>query len=295
MAKGVRDRIHLAALYQSLVLLGAASAVILAACGPTVVIEVTATSRPAQAPAVAAPLTPLEITYVDGDCFLIAADGHKILIDPYSSFVPREITTAIEQALPPFDDVDLVLATHSHRDHFDPTMVGTHLQYNQEAVFASTQRAVDQLQSEFPVFFGSERVRAFDPGRGERVRATLNGIDVEVVSLPHDCPVVNIGFLIDIGGRRLLHTGDTFPHHIESYDFPSDDIDIAFVPYFPLLEAEFLVDGESLLPGLIQARRLAPMHYSPSQGGLESTLAELAARYPDSILFHRRMETVVVR
>ena len=44
------------------------------------------------------------------------------------------------------DNVDLILATHNHADHFDPIAVGRHLRANPEARFVSTKQAVKSLR-----------------------------------------------------------------------------------------------------------------------------------------------------
>ncbi len=77
---------------------------------------------------VASPLpAELEITYVANEGFLLAGGGKKVLIDALFDggiagypTIPDELRPSLEQARPPFDGVDLVLATHFHGDHFGP-------------------------------------------------------------------------------------------------------------------------------------------------------------------------------
>jgi L-ascorbate metabolism protein UlaG (beta-lactamase superfamily) len=239
----------------------------------------------------------MEITYIDNASFLIVSSGQKVLMDAHRTTIPREVRELIAQALPPFDDVDLVLATHAHSDHFDPQLVGAHLEQNPNAVFASTEQAVNNLRSLFSDLEDVQgRTRIFGPEEGERIQATLNGIGLEVLNIPHGVPVTNLGFVISIGGRKLLHTGDMIDvSDLESYELSKENIDIALVPYFFLIEDEFLTEGgQSIVLEAIQAEQIVPIHYSPTEWNVESILEELAARLPESILFHEAMETWVL-
>lgn len=241
--------------------------------------------------------TPMEITYIDNDSFLIAANGQKVLMDVHRTTMPREVRDLIAQALPPFDDVDLVLVTRAHSDHFDPQLVGAYLEQNPNAVFASTEEAVDNLRSLFLDLEGlQERTKIFEPEKGERMRATLNGIDLDILNIPHGVEITNLGFIVSIGGRKLLHTGDMVDvADLESYELARENIDIALVPYFYLIEDEFWTeDGQSTVLEAIQAEQIVPIHYSPTEWNVESVLEELATRLPESILFHEAMETWIV-
>jgi L-ascorbate metabolism protein UlaG (beta-lactamase superfamily) len=268
-----------------------ACAVALGACAPAAVSEATATP-PAQP---AGPHLPVEITFVDSAGFLIASGGEKVLVDAHSGLAPQKVRTLLAQAQAPFDDIDLILVTHNHSDHFNASLIGAHMEKSPNTVFASTDRAVADLRAKFPAL-DQARLRPFEPKEGERLRVALNGIDLEILNLPHGAPVTNLGFVIDVGGRKLLHTGDTASTpDLEAYGLAEENIDIAFVPYFPLVEEEFLTEGgQSPMLRAIHAKRIVPMHLRTMEPNRESILEELAASYPDSILFHETMETQTV-
>jgi L-ascorbate metabolism protein UlaG (beta-lactamase superfamily) len=238
--------------------------------------------------------SPVGITYVDNDCFLIISDGHKILIDAHA-MLPSGLRTSMEQATPPFDELDLILTTHAHSDHFEPHLVGTLLEQHPDAILVSTDEVAGELDARLSNYAElKDRVQAFTPEEGERVQVSAGGVDLEVLNLPHDWPVTNLGFIINIGGKRLLHTGDTFPPHLRSYSFPEDNLDVAFVPYFFLTEQQYLEEGKSVIVGAIQAEQLVPMHHSPSQPGLEEEFEAIATNHPQAILFYEAMQTHVI-
>ena len=270
-------------------------AVMLAGCGGAKTPEPTATPTSVLGPTAAVPPSQLGITFVDNDCFLLVADGKKILVDAHERIVSREIWSAIQEARPPFDGVDLLLVSHNHADHFDPDLIGPQLLLSPNALLATTQEVADALEAGFPDYAQvQDRVRVFGPAEGERVSVTLNGIEMEVLYLSHDYSVFNLGFILRFGDKTLLHTGDTFPPHLLTYDFPQDNLDFAFVPYFYFGDGPYMEDGVPVVLDMLQAKHLIPMHHSARTANLDAVLDQIGERCPNCVLFRKAMETLVV-
>ena len=125
---------------------------------PTNKLAPTATPAPTNTSAPTADLSGIRVTFVGNSGFLITVGDQEVLID------------ALFEGLPPFDDVDLILATHDHPDHFSATLVEQYLQNNPQAIFMSTKQAASQLTG-----FG-DRVIAVDPVAGSPVNLEANGI-----------------------------------------------------------------------------------------------------------------------
>lgn len=76
------------------------------------------------------------ITYLQNDGVLISDGTHKVLIDAIFNFASGWINlnaaeaAKIINAQAPYDDIDLVLITHNHGDHYSPGAVNTHLSNN---------------------------------------------------------------------------------------------------------------------------------------------------------------------
>lgn len=272
-------------------LLAAATAATLPAC-------TSKSTEPAPTPAArveAVSPAPVEITFVDIDGFLLTSDGTKVLVDAFTDMAPRAVRTLLEEAQPPFDDVDLILTTHIHSDHFDADMVGAHMERCPDALFVSTQAAVDRLRAAFPGV-AEERLHAFEPDEGQRLQTRLRGVDLEILNLPHGVPVTNLAFVIHIGGKKLLHTGDLVdPADVAAYGLAAEDIDVALVPYFFLVQEDLLTeDGRSELLEAIRAKHVVPMHLSLMEYGREGMVDELAAVCPGCILFREGLETHLI-
>lgn len=250
----------------------------------------------------------LEITYLANEGFLVSGAGKQILLDAlfregvkgYAA-PSAAVREKLEKAAAPFDSVDLALATHYHADHFDPMAVSRHLSSNPRALFVSTPQAVEKLKATEPQFSSlKSRVIAAAPKEGERVRITHRGIATQALNVHHgrNRPIENLGFLVEIAGRKLLHIGDAeaTAADLATYELPKEAIDIAFVPYW-----YFLSDGlkkavsEQLRPHHIVVMHIPPLNeeddWIKQRGGWTKVLNGIRADFPNAVIFEREMES----
>jgi L-ascorbate metabolism protein UlaG (beta-lactamase superfamily) len=188
-------------------------------------------------------------------------------------------------AKPPFDNVDLILATHSHADHFDAAMVRQHMQNDPNTIFMSTTQAVSQLSDL------GERVLAADPVAGSPVDVEANGIQVEAIYLSHGTvpnPAVEIfnnGYVVTVDGVKFFHTGDIDNlWDVTRYYLADQNITLAFIPHF------FLRDNESkgIIEDNIAARYLLPIHYQYTRPAFSAS--RIRMYYPGAIIFSAEMQ-----
>jgi L-ascorbate metabolism protein UlaG (beta-lactamase superfamily) len=249
----------------------------------------TATPVPTATPVAESYFDGVRVTFVNNAGFLITAGDKRILIDALYEGYPEGVLKPVVYAQPPFDGVDLILATHEHRDHFSPDLVLRYMRNNPNAVFVSSQSAVDQVIARDDGI--RSRVIPIQLRAREREQIVVSEIDLEVIHLSHGDPeVLNLGFIITIEGIRLFHTGDIDPEtvnvsYLQSYGLPEKQIDIAFVSGSMLTMEEY---HSHVLEG-IQARYVIPMHYSyqlPPSG--------IEAYFPNAFVFHDTMESWVL-
>jgi len=239
---------------------------------------------------------PLRITFIHHAGFLIFCGGKKILIDAHGLRAPQKVRDLMAQAAPPFDGVDLILTTNDNPDHCDPFLIASHLSFVPEAEFISSNRVVNDVWTLMP-FTGKKpvRLKAVEPKKGERTRMSLDGIDLEILSLTHEVSDTNLGFIIRLCGWTLFHPGNfSAITNLEAYNLSGQDIDIAFFPFPFLIDKEYRTEeGLNLLVEAVQADRIIPAHYGESQN-LKSLGKKLSAEYPASILFRKCLDSRLI-
>lgn len=268
----------------------------------------SATETPTEAPPVPteeptpwitseANLDDTQVTYVGNSGFLITVGDRKVLIDGiFYGFsgtykLPLNVQDSLVNASPPFDDIDLILATHSHGDHFSAGMVQTHMQNDPKTVLISTSQVTNQMEG-----FG-DRVITLDASAGNPVQKDINGIQVEAIYLSHgkvttgETEIMNQGYIIKIDGVTLFHTGDIdarllTPGNLTGYDFPGKNIDIAFIQHFFLSDAAF----QSLINGIFKSKYVVASHYKFTD---PINTEMIVSYYPDAVIFTEEMQNWV--
>lgn len=247
------------------------------------------------------------VTYIANEGFLLAAGEQKVLVDAlfdqgivgYGQ-IPQEMRPELESGTGRFAGVDLVLATHFHRDHFAAGAVTRFLAAVPEAAFLSTEQAAEALADAPPAV--RSRVHGLLPEEGQRASFSHRGIEIEVLNLHHGRgrtpPVQNLGFLIRLGGLTILHVGDTEAtgDEFRPYELGADAVDLALLPsWFANSER-----WETVVESQIRPRHTALMHLmTPSApaswlGGAASVdeiRAGYRARHPRSRLFLRPLDS----
>jgi len=263
---------------------------------PTLAERATAQSADADAEAADSSTVPgwLEITFLANESFLVSAGGHSVLIDPFVrdpylqySAVPESALAAMTAGAPPFDNVVLALVSHAHADHHQAEVARAYFAARPEVAFVTSPQVLSQT---FP-----EPVRANDeavlPAPGQSLVREIGEVRVEFLGLPHGgssgTSVENLGHVIGIGGRHVLHVGDAEPDPevFAPLDLPSRDLDVALVPYWYLRTK----NGRLFLDEHIGAEWYVACHVPPSEAA--EVTARLVMRMPNLRVAGRPLET----
>ena len=240
------------------------------------------------------------VTFVGNAGFLITSGDKKILIDAtfrgYKDVyeLPPDIQEKIAKAQPPFDSIDVILATHAHGDHFNADLTIQHMKNNPNTIFASTEQLTSTLK-DFP-----DRVITFNPSGGKTDRKELRGISIEAIYLPHGSfdanktEILNYGYIVNLNGIKLFHTGDVDLQlfsfdEFRAYQIPEKNIDLAFIQHFYLTdnqsERKFVNEG-------IGSRFIFPIHYYYTTPPIDT--ASVKSNYPDAVVFRHELQKWVM-
>ncbi|WP_374649901.1 MBL fold metallo-hydrolase [Dongia sp.] len=186
--------------------------------------------------------------------FVIDAGGYRLVIDPYLSdslaekyrgrLYPHRRMMAAPVTTGELVHVDLVLSTHQHTDHMDPAtlrpLLAARPRVDLVAPVAAREEALKRSGLE------AKRLRLIDAG--ERIEA-LPGVCVTATRAAHETLERDaqghyrfLGYVIEIGGARIWHSGDTVPFDGMATEVAALKPDIALLPVNGR-SAELLANG----------------------------------------------------
>ena len=267
-----------------------ATTVVLLAAGP-------ARGSSQVVPPVAPPAN--SVTYVGNSGFLLRAGGKAILIDalfdgfPGGYTIPASVREPLLAGLPPFDGIDLILATHDHGDHFSAAAVRRALESNPRAVFVGPAAAVAALTGL------GDRARALEVAEGQRGTLEVNGIRIDAMRLSHGTPppgrpdIVNLAYLVTAGGVKFFHTGDIDVNvipmpYLQGLGVRDDHVDVAFVPHFLLsLSGPLPFVTEGIRPRFVVASHLQYTGAPPNED-------QIRRNFPTAVLLRTEGERWVI-
>lgn len=236
------------------------------------------------------------ITFLANEGVLLAAGGKKVLIDALfekykTGFaLPADSTQrALTSARTPFGDVDALLFTHYHGDHFHPAPVVAHMRANPRATLLTSRQVIDSLQGRLRGDRTlTNRMLARTTSPGKRRREIINGIAIELLGIPHGGrpDVEHLGYIVELGGRRVLHLGDAdFSEHTYApLRLDTARIDVALVPEWALLHEA----SRRIVERWIRPRHVVAIHVMEGQG--PRVERALRRAMPAAVTFSRPLE-----
>lgn len=223
--------------------------------------------------------------YVANAGMLISLSGRRFLIDApiRDGIPPYAVSSAAERALleaarPPYHQVDAILVTHWHEDHFSADAVAAYLAHSPGTIFLSSPEVVDRLRMAAP-HLPEARLRAVLPAPGQRAQIDVAGVPIAVLRLRHNpsrrFPEQHVGFLM---GRAaaVLHVGDADPAPDNFTVLTSlPPVDVALLPFWYLASDR----NAAIVADAIRPRHIVAMHVPP--GDAHEIQTKLAgARFP---------------
>ncbi len=252
-----------------------------------------------------------KIIYIANEGFLIEVDKKKILVDGLFDTIkgtwcdsPTEnMVKKMEKSLPPFDNIDIIAITHSHRDHFNERIVVNHLLNNPKSILLCPEE-VKKILSKNPNYKKIKKnIVSITPDSYKSEKKNISDIDVKVLRLEHSHYMIkdkntgkkvnkhrnveNIGFLFNINGYKVFHCGDTNPMNEKEYRgfaLYKENIDLAF------LERMFLSRGENSFKWIdknINPKSIIFMHIGPEE---KKAVIEMSKNQKNIKTFNLKMD-----
>ena len=239
------------------------------------------------------------VTFLANEGVMLSSGTKKVLIDALflkyerGYAVPADSTQdALASARGAFNAVDVILATHRHGDHFHPAPVVAHLTANPRATLLTSQQVIDSLRGRLPPGGAlTSRLMARTMAPGTRRREVVNGVTLELLGLPHGGrthrQIEHLGYILELGGRRVLHVGDTDTSEetFASFRLDTARIDVALLPSWMVLDEE----GRRVIQRWIRPRQVVAFHVGEGEG--ERTTRAVTAALPGGVTFVRSLDT----
>lgn len=259
----------------------------------------------------------VEITYIANEGFLIKVNDKQILIDAlfgdeeyeWCDVPNQETMNLILKNEGEFKNIDLIATTHAHRDHFYPPFVTEHLENNINGKFISCKQSVDKLKKLDNYDKIKNQIVEITPDNLTYIDTTINSIGIRVYRIAHgpyyiDNPetgekvdkhrnIQNIGFLFNIEGVKIFHSGDSNEYGFAEYEhfrLDKENIDIAFLDNGFMWKSD--CKGIEILTNYIKANHIVIMHLHPDEYVEYTEIAnQLKSELPSIQIFENKMDT----
>lgn len=249
------------------------------------------------------------VTYIANEGFLIETKTGKIIVDALFGGIKGNwcdqpddsIANLMLNGLPPFDNIDIVLVTHGHSDHFNEAMSMKFLNNNpnvklvcpyqineklkNNSSYVKVKNNIISIGSTVPndtiLHFGKMNLRVLRLNHGSYFEKDSTGQMVDL-----HAGVENLGYIIDLDEFKLMHIGDGSPSTNKKLftDYGIGDVVFDIV----MLDRVFLGrEGQELLNETIHSNNIVFMHIEPARLEYYKSIIK---NIPEMMIFSKTME-----
>lgn len=240
--------------------------------------------------------TTIEITYIGNDGVMISDGEKKVIVDALpgnlSGWNPiaNGVQPSIEGGTPPYDNIKAAMFTHAHSDHVSFTSVNTFLNANTSVALLAPPQVTAGING------SSSQIADLNLALHTHKDTVISGIPIRIVRIKHFIPqdgsnfnnVENYIFLIELGGKKILHIGDgdLSATNFSSLGLENEGIDVALIPTFNF-SGQLTTTNRDVLLSMVAPKNIIGLHLFSS-----TPIAAVKAFYPNAIVFTKSLETV---
>ncbi len=187
----------------------------------------------------------LELIYIANSGVCVQFKDKKVMIDGVHVKTPNPYYSTHEKTVEkmllnkePFHNIDLMLYTHHHTDHFDASATNEILKRNKHIQLVAPETVLTMLSAapNYNPLLASQ-IRAVSIPLNKSMQMNLHDIPFEIFHLKHDGEtyqgVENYAYLFEIKNKVFLHVGDAQASvsNFESTMIYEKHVDVLIVPF----------------------------------------------------------------
>lgn len=186
----------------------------------------------------------VNVKYIANCGFLVESDNKQILIDAlfdngYNQFqvANDSITDRIINGEPPFDKSNLLLITHTDEDHFSDSLVIEYLSNDSKNLLLGPSSVIREVLNNPNGQRLKNQIIEIDSLHDYQIDTIVNDVRIKSYFMQHGRRVnyENVGYIIDIGGVIVFHSGDYTVAETEKFEalqLQNEKIDLALLNFY---------------------------------------------------------------
>ncbi|MBU1014727.1 MAG: MBL fold metallo-hydrolase [Bacteroidetes bacterium] len=260
------------------------------------------------------PKTQCSVTYIANEGFLLETKTGKVLIDALFGGIKGNwcdqpddsVSNLMLKGLAPFANIDVVLVTHRHSDHFKEEMVMAFLANNHESVLICPDQVNDLLKRNTGYSQVSSRIHSFKSDGVFDTTLSVNNMNIKILRFNHGSyfetdsvtgksydlhsNIENFAYYIEINDFKIFHTGDGSPStnkdQYKIYGIGNEKMDIAFLDRVYLGR-----EGQQIMNEYIHSKNIILMHIEPNR---REYYYSFVKDIPEFFVFMKPMEKKII-
>lgn len=242
---------------------------------------------------------PITVTFIANCGFLLEGGGTKILFDLQAPDRP-DVEKLLKANQPPFNDIPLILISHSHPDHLGVEAVLSYLGSHPKTRLYSTDETRAELEKADRAAYEHVRnqIGVLDSHEQGPETLKLDGLTLEAIGTWHagapQYQFKTLCFSLNLQGREILYLSDIDPGYeknlpaLRDWKAGRDEIDLMFVPDAAIYDSPYSSAAGREFIRSLGARHIVPTHINPRE--FEAAAKKVRAFYPGALFFRESLE-----